>query len=74
MAFPTRWTVTPLLIEATPPEMSPNPLLRGLAPPAPFAVVTFLQLCGLTGRRDPHWKQNRLRYRPTPRPRPSVSA
>lgn len=78
MAFPERWAVTPLLIEATPPEMSANPLLRGpllrgLAPTAPFAVITFLQLCGLTGRRDPQWKQNRLRYRPTPRPRPAAT-
>jgi len=64
LPFPAQWTFTPLLIEATP---RADPLRPGDAPPPPFAVVTFLQLCGLTGRRDPRWKQNRLRYRPAAR-------
>lgn len=57
--FPEQWTVMPLMIEATPPT---DPL-RLCATPPPIAVVTFLQLCGLTGQRDARWKENRLRYR-----------
>jgi hypothetical protein len=45
MAFPERWLVLPLMIEARAPPQPGYALLT--APPIrPVAVVTFLQLCG----------------------------
>ena len=45
MAFPERWLVLPLMIEARAPPQPGYALLT--APPIrPIAVVTFLQLCG----------------------------
>jgi hypothetical protein len=46
--FPERWVLAPLWIEASPP------------PPAmgrTVAVVSFVQLCGLTDQTDPKWRR-----------------
>ena len=48
MAFPARWTVMPLMIEATMPVAAGHALLRVQTAPSSIAVVTFLQLCGVT--------------------------
>jgi hypothetical protein len=60
MPWPAQWTVTPLLVEATPLA----PPLAVLAAPrlsvAPTAVISFLQIFGLTPEHDPRWRR-RLR-------------
>uniref|UniRef100_B0SWN3 Uncharacterized protein n=1 Tax=Caulobacter sp. (strain K31) TaxID=366602 RepID=B0SWN3_CAUSK len=60
MAWPEHWTVAPLLVQATAP---PPPLAVLATPrpaPPPVAVVSFLQIFGLTEERDPRWRR-RLR-------------
>lgn len=59
MPFPTRWTLLPLLIEA-------SPLIESAAAtPAATAVlvVTFLQLVGITDRIDKDWRFRKPRAR-----------
>lgn len=68
MRFPDRWIILPLMIEATPPQEAPHALVRSHRPPASVAVVTFLQLCGVTGDTDPGWKRHAARYRRAPMP------
>ncbi|MFN3930670.1 MAG: hypothetical protein ACK4JY_02870 [Brevundimonas sp.] len=48
--FPARWTLLPLLIEAVP---APGP---GAAAGAAVAVITFLQLIGVTDSVDRDWR------------------
>ena len=50
MPFPARWTVLPLFIEAAPIAEA------GVAAGAAIAVITFLQLIGLTDRIDKDWR------------------
>ncbi|MFJ6023698.1 hypothetical protein ACIQC9_03760 [Brevundimonas sp. NPDC092305] len=49
MPFPAKWTVLPLMIEAT------APMEAGVAVAA-IAVITFLQLIGVTDRVDRNWR------------------
>lgn len=49
MPFPAKWTVLPLMIEAT------APMEAGVAVAA-IAVITFLQLIGVTDRVDRDWR------------------
>lgn len=51
--FPDRWVVLPLLARA---EAAPQLFLARPAPARTAAVIGFLQLCGLTGERDPAWR------------------
>jgi hypothetical protein len=44
--FPAAWVVTPLMVEARPQPAAT--LARPAAPPESVAVVSFLQLCGVT--------------------------
>jgi len=58
MPFPARWTVLPLLIEA-------SPALEGghagaATTGAVVMVVTFLQLVGVTGKVDRDWRFRKL--------------
>lgn len=54
--FPARWGLIPLMIEAVAP-MSPGfALMAAAAVAAPVAVVTFLQLCGVTDQIDRAWR------------------
>ena len=60
MAWPEHWTVAPLLVQTAIP---PTPLAVLAAPrsaPPPMAVVSFLQIFGLTQDNDPRWRR-RLR-------------
>ena len=57
MAFPARWAVLPLLIEAAP--MIETAMTAGVG--GAVLVITFLQLVGITGRTDRDW-----RFRKTP--------
>lgn len=59
MPFPARWTLLPLLIEASPSLEAGT--TAGVLAGAAVAVVTFLQLVGLTDRIDKDW-----RFRKTP--------
>ena len=56
-AFPERWVVAPLEVEG----VVEAPAQLFLARPAPVArrvsVISFLQLCGVTGARDPQWRR-----------------
>lgn len=53
LPFPAKWTLLPLLIEATPvADAGATPLELGAA----VAVVTFLQLVGITTRIDRDWR------------------
>ncbi|HYD28286.1 hypothetical protein [Brevundimonas sp.] len=54
MPFPARWTILPLLIEASP------TLEGGAVAGAAILVVTFLQLVGITGRMDRDWRFRRV--------------
>jgi hypothetical protein len=58
MAWPERWTVAPLLVQALPP--SSLAVLAAPRPPGPSVAVGFLQIFGLTQDRDPRWRR-RLR-------------
>ena len=51
--FPDRWIVLPLMARA---EAPPQLFLARPAPARTIPVVGFLQLCGLTGERDPAWR------------------
>lgn len=51
--FPERWIVLPLMARA---EAPPQMFLARPAPARAARVVGFLQLCGLTGERDPGWR------------------
>lgn len=51
--FPERWVVLPLTARA---EAAPQLFLARPAPARTAAVIGFLQLCGLTGERDPGWR------------------
>jgi hypothetical protein len=57
--FPVRWTVIPLLIEATPAPPPGHALLMQATQPRPVAVITFLQLCGITDQVDRAWRTRR---------------
>lgn len=64
MPFPQVWTTLPLLIDATPPE-PPGYAVFAIPPPrSPVAVITFLQICGVTDDREPDWRDKS--DRPTP--------
>lgn len=52
MAFPARWAVLPLLIEAAP--MIETATTAGVG--GAVLVITFLQLVGITGRTDRDWR------------------
>lgn len=55
--FPAAWVVTPLMVEARRPAAALNVLAAPAGKPgAPVAVVSFLQLCGITEDRDPDWR------------------
>lgn len=58
-AFPTRWSLIPLMIEATAPLPAGFAILAAAAVAAPVAVITFLQLCGLTDQVDRAWRTRR---------------
>ena len=51
--FPDRWVVLPLTTRA---EAAPQLFLARPAPARTATVIGFLQLCGLTGDRDPAWR------------------
>lgn len=57
--FPVRWGLIPLMIEATAPLPGGFALLAVAAVAAPVAVVTFLQLCGVTDQIDKAWRTRR---------------
>jgi hypothetical protein len=52
IAFPERWMVLPLHVQAAPPAAA-HVLAR---PAAARTAVSFLQLCGLTAEQDPDWR------------------
>lgn len=52
--FPERWIILPLMARA---EAPPRLFLARPAPARTTPVVGFLQLCGLTGDRDPAWRE-----------------
>ena len=58
MPFPSRWAVLPLMIQAAP------TMERPAAPPVAgaVAVITFLQLIGITGRVDRDWRFRKSAY------------
>lgn len=51
--FPDRWVVLPLTTRA---EAVPQLFLARPAPARTATAIGFLQLCGLTGERDPSWR------------------
>lgn len=51
--FPDVWIVTPLMVEASPAPSAPNVLARPRQ--ARVAVVSFLQICGVTETVDAAW-------------------
>ncbi|WP_269513888.1 hypothetical protein [Brevundimonas subvibrioides] len=57
--FPARWTILPLLIEATAPAPAGNALMRNMTAPASVPVVTFLQICGVSEDVDRAWRTKR---------------
>ncbi|WP_428149577.1 hypothetical protein [Brevundimonas sp.] len=57
--FPARWGLIPLMIEAAAPLPAGFALLAVAAVAAPVAVVTFLQLCGVTDQVDRAWRTRR---------------
>lgn len=57
MPFPAKWTLLPLLIEATP--MIEAGVATGSAG-ATVLVITFLQLVGVTNRIDRDWRFRKL--------------
>ncbi len=57
--FPIRWGLIPLMIEATAPLPAGFALLAVATVAAPVAVVTFLQLCGVTDQIDKAWRTRR---------------
>jgi hypothetical protein len=54
LAFPAAWCVAPLMVEAFP-KTPPLLVLNKPQPARSVAVVSFLQLCGITEDRDAHW-------------------
>lgn len=56
MAFPARWAVLPLLIEAAP--MIETATTAGVG--GAVLVITFLQLVGITGRTDRDWRFRKI--------------
>lgn len=58
MPFPERWALPPLLIEATP-MIETGASLAGAS--VAVAVVTFLQLVGITKRVDRDWRFRKVR-------------
>ena len=52
-AFPRRWTIYPLMVEAEPP---PGYRLLANPPPAPPPAIMFLQLTGITEERWSDWR------------------
>ncbi|WP_309628106.1 hypothetical protein [Brevundimonas sp.] len=57
--FPVRWGLIPLMIEAVAPLPAGFALLAVATVAAPVAVVTFLQLCGVTDQIDKAWRTRR---------------
>lgn len=57
--FPARWGLIPLMIEAVAPLPAGFALLAVAAVAAPVAVITFLQLCGVTDQVDKAWRTRR---------------
>ncbi|AQR63432.1 hypothetical protein BZG35_08150 [Brevundimonas sp. LM2] len=57
--FPTRWTLVPLMIEATAPAPAGHALIRSLGAPQSVSVITFLQLCGISDQLDRAWRTRR---------------
>lgn len=59
--FPARWTILPLLIEATAPRVPGHALIASSPAPASVSVsvVTFLQLCGISDQVDRAWRTRR---------------
>lgn len=56
MAWPERWTVAPLLVQAlTPPPLAV--LALPLSAPPPRVAIGFLQVFGLTEDHDPRWRR-----------------
>lgn len=52
--FPDQWIVMPLTTRAEAPAQM---FLASAQPAVSHSVIGFLQLCGLTERRDPSWKR-----------------
>jgi hypothetical protein len=52
--FPDRWVVLPLTARA---EAAPQLFLARPVPARTAEVIGFLQLCGLTGERNPAWRK-----------------
>ena len=57
--FPERWTVVPLMIEATAPPQPGHALMMHPAASASVEVITFFQLCGVTDDIDRAWRTRR---------------
>lgn len=57
--FPARWGLIPLMIEAVAPLPAGFALMAAAAVAAPVAVITFLQLCGVTDQIDKAWRTRR---------------
>lgn len=57
--FPARWGLIPLMIEAVAPLPAGFTLMAAAAVAAPVAVITFLQLCGVTNQIDKAWRTRR---------------
>lgn len=57
--FPARWTLVPLMIEATAPPSPGHALMRGPSAPTSIPVITFLQLCGISDQVDRAWRTRR---------------
>lgn len=60
LPFPARWTVLPLLIEASP-MIEAGAGGAAATAGAVVTVVTFLQLVGVTGKIDRDWRFRKLR-------------
>jgi len=57
--FPGRWAILPLLIEATTMAASGQAHLLTVEAPISVAVITFLQLCGISDQIDRAWRTRR---------------
>jgi hypothetical protein len=56
LPFPARWVVAPLEVEATVNDGPQLFLARPALTSRRLAVISFLQLCGVTETRDPAWR------------------
>ncbi len=54
MAFPGKWVILPLTVEASPQPVAVHVLA---APQSSIPVIAFLQLCGVTDQTDRKWRR-----------------